>query len=73
MMDSKAHISMTLFSIWVPVIASFSCGHLAAAEHASGRRPRARAFDLLIAAAAHAHGSDRARNTMDLRGFEGLV
>lgn len=51
-----------------------SYGQLAAAVHAAGRRPQARAFDLMIAAAAHAHGARLVtRNAVGLKGIEGLV
>lgn len=51
-----------------------SYGQLAAAVVAAGRRPRARAMDLLIAATAHAHSARLyTRNAGDLRGTEGLI
>jgi predicted nucleic acid-binding protein len=51
-----------------------SYGRLAAAVAASGRRPRARVMDLLIAATAHAHGARLyTRNARDLAGVEHLV
>ena len=51
-----------------------SYGHLAAAVVRTGRQPRARAMDLLIAATAHAHGASlMTRNPGDLRGIEHLV
>ncbi|MGA9870557.1 MAG: type II toxin-antitoxin system VapC family toxin [Rhodococcus sp. (in: high G+C Gram-positive bacteria)] len=51
-----------------------SYGQLAAAVRASGRRPQARAFDLMIAATAHAHDARLlTRNASDLRGIEDLV
>lgn len=51
-----------------------SYGHLAAAVAAVGRQPRVRAFDLLIAATAHAHGARLyTRNFEDLRGLHELV
>lgn len=51
-----------------------SYGQLAAAVVAAGRRPRARAMDLLIAATAHAHGARLyTRNAADLQGADGLV
>jgi len=51
-----------------------SYGRLAAAVHRSGRQPRARVMDLLIAATAHAHGARLyTHNPDDLRGLEGLV
>jgi predicted nucleic acid-binding protein len=51
-----------------------SYGQLAAAVVAAGRRPRARAMDLLIAATAHAHSARLyTRNADDLRGVEELL
>lgn len=51
-----------------------SYGQLAAAVVAAGRRPRARAMDLLIAATAHAHSARLyTRNPGDLGGADELV
>ena len=51
-----------------------SYGQLAAAVAHSGRRPRSRVMDLLIAATAHAHGARLyTRNAQDLVGIEHLV
>ena len=51
-----------------------SYGHLAAALVASGRTPRSRVMDLLIAATAHAHAARLyTRNASDLAGIEDLV
>ena len=51
-----------------------SYGRLAAAVAASGRRPRSRVMDLLIAACAHAHKARICtRNAAELRGIEELV
>ena len=51
-----------------------SYGELAAAVVAAGRRPRARAMDLLIAATAHAHDAVLyTRNPADFVGLDGLV
>lgn len=51
-----------------------SYGQLAAAVVAAGRQPRARAMDLLIAAAAHAHDAVLyTRNPADFVGLDGLV
>ncbi len=51
-----------------------SYGQLAAAVVAAGRRPRARAMDLLIAATAHAHSARLyTRNARDLRGTDELI
>lgn len=49
-------------------------GQLAAAVAATGRQPRARVMDLLIAATAAAHHARLCtRNAADLLGLEGLV
>jgi len=51
-----------------------SYGQLAAAVVASGRTPRSRVMDLLIAATAHAHSARLyTRNAGDLAGIEHLV
>jgi toxin FitB len=51
-----------------------SYGQLAAAVVQSGRQPRSRMMDLLIAATAHAHGARLyTRNAADLVGIEHLV
>ncbi|WP_188543654.1 type II toxin-antitoxin system VapC family toxin [Rhodococcoides trifolii] len=51
-----------------------SYGILAAAVRASGRRPQARAMDIMIAATALAHGARLlTRNASDLRGIEHLM
>lgn len=51
-----------------------SYGRLAAAVVATGRQPRARVMDLLIAATAHAHGARLyTRNAADLAGIDELV
>lgn len=51
-----------------------SYGRLAARVADSGRKPRSRVMDLLIAATAHAHGAVLyTRNPADLRGLEGMV
>lgn len=51
-----------------------SYGQLAAAVAASGRQPRTRVMDLLIAATAHAHGARLyTRNARDLAAIEHLV
>ena len=50
-----------------------SYGLLAAAVAGSGRQPRSRIMDLLIAATAHAHGARLyTRNAADLRGLDNL-
>jgi len=51
-----------------------SYGQLAAAVVQTGRQPRARVMDLLIAATAHAHRARLyTRNPADLRGVDSLV
>jgi toxin FitB len=51
-----------------------SYGQLATAVAGKRRNPRARAFDLLIAATAHAHGARLyTRNADDLRGLDDLM
>lgn len=51
-----------------------SYGKLAAAVARTGRKPRARVMDLLIAATADAnHAALYTRNAVDLRGIEDLV
>ena len=51
-----------------------SYGLLAAAVVEAGRQPRARVFDLLIAATAHAHGASLyTANPEDVAGLEDLV
>ncbi len=51
-----------------------SYGELSAAVARSGRQPRARVMDLLIAATAHAHDARLyTRNAGDLKGIEHLV
>jgi predicted nucleic acid-binding protein len=51
-----------------------SYGRLAVAVAHAGRQPRARAFDLLIAATAHAHGARLyTRNAADLVGLDDLL
>lgn len=51
-----------------------SYGQVAAAVAATGRQPRARTMDLLIAATAHAHSARLyTRNPDDFAGLDGLV
>ncbi len=51
-----------------------SYGQLAAAVAATGRQPRSRVMDLLIAATAHAHSARLyTRNSGDLAGIENLI
>ena len=53
---------------------AISYGRLAAAVVYSGRQPRRRTMDLLIAATAHTHGARLyTRNGDDFAGLEGLV
>jgi predicted nucleic acid-binding protein len=53
---------------------AISYGRLAAAVVESGRQPRRRAMDLLIAATAHAHGARLyTRNLDDFAGLEHLI
>lgn len=53
---------------------AISYGRLAAAVVNSGRQPRRRAMDLLIAATAHAHGARLyTRNAADFAGLENLL
>jgi len=51
-----------------------SYGRLAARVAETGRQPRARSMDLLIAATAHAHNARLyTRNPQDMRGLEDLL
>lgn len=51
-----------------------SYGQIAAHVAASGRQPRARTMDLLIAATAHVHGATLyTRNTDDFSGLESFI
>lgn len=53
---------------------STSYGQLAAAVVGTGRQPRSRVMDVLIAATAHAHGARLyTRNPADLVGLEHLI
>jgi toxin FitB len=53
---------------------AISYGHLAAAVVSTGRQPRSRVMDFLIAATAHAHGARLyTRNAADLAGIEHLI
>ncbi len=53
---------------------AISYGQLAAAVANSGRQPRSRVMDLLIAATAHAHSARLyTRNAKDLTGIEHLI
>jgi predicted nucleic acid-binding protein len=53
---------------------AISYGQLAAAVANTGRQPRSRVMDILIAATAHAHGARLyTRNAADLVGIEHLI
>lgn len=53
---------------------AISYGQLAAAVAATGRQPRSRVMDLLIAATAHSHSARLyTRNPADLAGIENLI
>lgn len=55
-------------------VVAASYGEIAAAVQRSGRQPRSRTMDLVIAATAHAHGACvYTRNIKDFGGLEGLV
>ena len=55
-------------------VVAISYGQLAAAVASSGRQPRSRVMDLLIAATAHAHSARLyTRNAQDLAGLEHLI
>ncbi len=67
-------IQRTFDSIPVDDAVATSYGQLAAAVVATGRQPRSRVMDLLIAATAHAHGARLyTRNAADLVGIEHLM
>jgi toxin FitB len=67
-------VEQSLDALPVDEAVARSYGHLASAVVRGHRNPRARAFDLLIAATAHAHDARLyTRNAEDLRGIEGLV
>jgi len=58
----------------IDVDVATSYGQLAAAVVATGRQPRSRVMDILIAATAHAHGARLyTRNVADLDGIGHLV
>jgi predicted nucleic acid-binding protein len=68
------HIQQSFTALPVDAAVASSYGQLAAAVRPVGRQPRARAFDLLIAATAHAHRARLyTRNAADLVGTEHLV
>lgn len=58
----------------VDAVVATSYGQLAAAMAATGRQPRSRVMDLLIAATAHAHSARLyTRNAGDLAGIENVI
>lgn len=69
---SNAEGALTALPIDDAVASSYAL--LAAKTLLAGRQPRARAFDLLIAATAHAHGATLVtRNVHDFVGLEGVL
>lgn len=67
-------LERTFAALPVDEAVAASYGQLAAAVVATGRRPRSRVMDLLIAATAHAHSARLyTRNADDLTGLEQLV
>lgn len=69
-----AEIENTLDALPVDEAVAASYGVLTAAVAATGRQPRRRVMDLLIAATAHAHSARLyTRNSSDLVGVEDLV
>lgn len=67
-------LQWTFDAVPVDSAVAASYGHLAAAVVEAGRRPRARAMDLLIAATAHALSARLyTRNVADFVGLENLV
>lgn len=67
-------IQRTFHPLPVDEAVAASYGRIAAAIVDSGRKPRARSVDLLIAATAHAHGARLYTcNTADFAGLEDLV
>jgi predicted nucleic acid-binding protein len=68
------HFERTFTALPVDEAVAASYGRLAAAVVATGRQPRFRVIDLLIAATAHAHSARLyTRNATDLAGVEDLV
>ena len=64
----------TFDALPIDIAVATSYGQLAAAVARSGRQPRSRVMDLLIAATAHAHSARLyTRNADDLVGIEHLV
>lgn len=69
-----AVIERSFDAIPVDAAVARAYGECAAAVLASGRNPRPRAFDLIIAATARVHGASlRTHNLADFAGLEGLV
>jgi toxin FitB len=69
-----SEIQRTFDALPVDADVATSYGELTAAMEASGRRPRARVMDLLIAATARAHSARLyTRNATDLGGVEHLI
>jgi len=67
-------IERTFAALPVDAAVAREYGRLAAAVAESGRQPRARVMDLLIAATAASHGARLyTRNAADLAGLEGLL
>ncbi len=69
-----SHLQRTFDALPIDDEVAASYGQLAAAIAGSGRKPRSRVMDLLIAATAHAHGARLyTRNASDLVGIEHLI
>ena len=69
-----SHLQRTFDALPIDPEVAASYGQLAAALAGSGRQPRSRVMDLLIAATAHAHGARLyTRNASDLVGIEHLI
>jgi predicted nucleic acid-binding protein len=65
------HLQRRFDPLPVDAAVSDSYAHLASLVVAAGRQPRARAFDLMIAATAHAHGAALlTRNATDFVGLD---
>jgi len=69
-----SHLQRTFDALPVDDHVATSYGQLAAALARSGRQPRSRVMDLLIAATAHAYAARLyTRNARDLAGLEHLI
>ena len=69
---SNAEVALTALPVDDAVASSYAL--LAAKTVTAGRQPRARAFDLLIAATAHAHGAVLVtRNSGDFVGLDDVL